>query len=48
MNKSWKIYQHNFDDISSSLTTLSIVITLDNWKEILEVAINSNLPIFVT
>ena len=47
MEKKWKIYDKNFDNLFNSLISLLTLSTFDSWNEFLFVATNSHLPEFV-
>ncbi|EGR32725.1 hypothetical protein IMG5_072530 [Ichthyophthirius multifiliis] len=41
---SWSIFDTNFDNILTSMTTLYIVSSLENWPNIMFQAVDSNMP----
>ncbi|CAK62925.1 unnamed protein product (macronuclear) [Paramecium tetraurelia] len=43
LGKEWRVYKHNFDNITTAMPTLFIISTFDGWSSILWVSQNSRM-----
>ncbi|CAD8187071.1 unnamed protein product [Paramecium octaurelia] len=43
LGKEWRVYKHNFDNITTAMPTLFIISTFDGWGSILWVSQNSRM-----
>lgn len=46
--ENWKVHPSNFDNVYNSFLTLLGISTMDDWSDVLLIAVNSNLPEFVS
>ena len=43
MGKQWKVFNTNFDNILSAMSTIFILSSLEGWPDIMFLCIDSNL-----
>ena len=42
------VIRHNFDDFLQAFLTVFQIMTMENWQDILYVALNCNVPVIIT